>query len=295
LKNKIDFKGFVMKKVMVLLLIFGLVITATDAMAKNIQSHNAGNIIIDSKAEDWNEKPLEFFEKEKISIGVRNDNNYLYFILLSRDRDAIKTIFRTGVTFWINNKGKKDKDFGVKYLPELSEELQKIIGQDNKINEKENNSFPQRKEEMQDLNANKRGKITVIRKKLSNLISADGSSGMQAAASYSKGAYFMEIKVPLKEDENVPFAVGDPLYKEFQLGIEFGTMSDEEKEMMKGKMKEMGGGGMPSGGGGGMPPGGGGGMRPGGPGGHGMQQERIEVDMWIKVKSTITEVDNKNK
>ena len=67
-------------------------------------------VVLDGIADDWAGFPLEYSEEEKISLGVRNDAENIYFVFLSRDEQMVRKIQMAGVTLWFDTAGGKKKD-----------------------------------------------------------------------------------------------------------------------------------------------------------------------------------------
>ena len=71
-------------------------------------------IKIDGSSNDW-AGSLNYYEDEKVAIGVSNDNDFIYFCLATSDSDKIMRILRTGFTVWLDPKNSDGETFGVQY------------------------------------------------------------------------------------------------------------------------------------------------------------------------------------
>lgn len=79
-----------------------------------IKSHwRDREVVIDGKNTEW--RYLTPLEDKETSVGMLNDENFLYIILVSSNRDVHSQVVRRGLTFWFDNEGGKTKKFGVHY------------------------------------------------------------------------------------------------------------------------------------------------------------------------------------
>ncbi len=79
-----------------------LVITACSS-SEFIVSGHAMDIKIDGSQEDW-EGRLKYLEDKKLAVGFLNDNENLYFCLVSSDKATVMKIMSLGLTVWFNPK-----------------------------------------------------------------------------------------------------------------------------------------------------------------------------------------------
>jgi len=71
-------------------------------------------IIIDGKTNDWLGS-LMYFEEDNISIGLKNDANYMYICMIAEDQRIRIQMMRQGLTLWFDSDAKKKKNFGIKF------------------------------------------------------------------------------------------------------------------------------------------------------------------------------------
>ncbi|MEM8488810.1 MAG: hypothetical protein AAF564_24915 [Bacteroidota bacterium] len=82
---------------------------------KTIQSQYATTVpAIDANVNDW-DGGVKQVEKERFSLGVSNDTDYLYLAFMSRDESVTRQIMTRGLMIWLDAEGGKDKSLGVKY------------------------------------------------------------------------------------------------------------------------------------------------------------------------------------
>ena len=77
-------------------------------------------IRIDGNRDDW-QGALNYVRDEKISIGVVNDEGFLYICLASTDPYLQRSMLVAGFTVWLDPKGGQDKTFGIRFPIGLTE------------------------------------------------------------------------------------------------------------------------------------------------------------------------------
>ena len=77
------------------------------SLDKSIEDYTPGST-------EWIDK-LRYDTKNKIAVGVFNDDKDLLIRVMAHDQSTIMKMFITGFTVWIDTAGGKDKHFGVKY------------------------------------------------------------------------------------------------------------------------------------------------------------------------------------
>lgn len=70
-------------------------------------------IKIDGNQDDWNGK-LKYFEDEKAAIGFQNDEDNLYFCLVTSDKPSVMKIVTMGLTVWFEPEN-GDQAIGLQY------------------------------------------------------------------------------------------------------------------------------------------------------------------------------------
>ena len=259
-------------------------------------------VIIDGidDGEEWNDARY-FFEKEKVTVGLINDETDLYVRLSTNDQKIQRQFLTLGFTVWFNPQVGKKKTLGIHFpvgMPgggmqggdrqagdmlmtprksgsdrgEEDEQLQKMLGESQK--------------EIEIIGPGKDQRITM------SVVEAE-EYGIKAEIGYSKGNLVYELKVPLLRNVSHPYFIGTEIAKVVGIGLESGKMDTSQ-------MGKRGGGGMGGrrgggiGGGMGRGRGGmGGGMggRGGGMGG-GMRHQTTEpIEIWLKTELAQEHVD----
>lgn len=251
------------------------------ARAKDISFNSVwkqAEITVDGKDSEWSGL-LYYLEEEKLAIGMQNDSISLYVVLKATDKNVQVQIMRTGLTIWLDAKGKKNKNLGIHYpigirgygIPEVT------ARPNSEFSKEQQNKFMEMLDEIE---------IYGPEKEVQNRIYKKNSFGIEVSINDTLGMMIYELKIPLKPKEEFPHAIAANTGDIISLGLETGEF---KREMMKGNPPR--GGGMPGGRGemppGGIPPGGRGGM-PGGREGIKMSEP---IKFWAEVSLAKAVVD----
>ncbi len=231
------------------------------------------DINIDGRSDDW-VGSLTFVDKQNISLGVSNDTDFLYICLAAEDQAVISRILRQGMILWFDPEGGKEKTFGIRY-PVGRQGMQpgerEMMIPDNEVDrQKMRRAMMAISNELEILQESK----VPIRTSIENL------KGIEVSLKRSTGLIVYEVKIPLQENQDFPFAIRAEEGSEIGIGIEVPKMTMNMKRAPRG----MGGRGGGMGGGGR-----GGGMGGGGMGGRsgGMTGQRANMQRGIKIWATV--------
>lgn len=72
------------------------------------------DITVDAIDNEWQDKQY-YDEKTQTSIGICNDNDYLYMCLSTKDTDIQAAVVQQGFIVWLNGKGTKAKQLGIRF------------------------------------------------------------------------------------------------------------------------------------------------------------------------------------
>jgi hypothetical protein len=235
---------------------------------------------IDGEMNDWANTPMVYFEESGVQLGLRNDNENLYILFRFNNQAWARAIHRGGLTLWLDNSGKKKKDFGIRYAGGPSTfEMQE--GQMPNRGGFTDSLTPEQQQRFADMQTASAHQLIVINKKSDEErpISTDGSSGPAVSFGAPQSVYTYEFSIPLQKSDISRYGIGAQPGQAICLGLEWGGVSMVDRQRT---MPERGGGrgGGGRGGMGGGPRGGGGGMG-GGRGGSGMQQPEKQ-EIWVK-------------
>ncbi len=152
---------------------------------------SSGPVTIDAQNTEW-DGAITYFKDQQISVGLQNDDTYLYVALFTEDRAALAQVLTGGFTIWFDPTGKKEKQFGIKYPRTLKEEERRLLmpARGKRVDPDSLglafNDLPKELEIVDPAG----GAGHVIRV---------GEDGIEAAMSLSKGLLAYEIRVPLNK------------------------------------------------------------------------------------------------
>ncbi len=244
--------------------------------------------MIDGLNQEWH-NGLTFIEKEKLSVGIRNDADYVYLAIVTGDRQTQRLAIMRGFTVWLDSTGGKRKHFGIKYPYGLADSGFPMPGRERggmgqgqreQTSESDRDTFARLAEislkKLEILGRQEEDAITIVRGE---------SHGIEVEVGNNNGTFIYELKIPLQRDDDHPFAIGQ--LKDGKLGVGFEIAEIDREEMRE----QMGDRGSKSGGRGGGRGGTGGGRGGGGRGGNrggGMGGTRPEMSSplktWMKVQ-----------
>ncbi len=233
-------------------------------------------VTIDAVNNEW-QGTITDFEEEQVSVGLLNDDQYLYIGLVFMDPQVQAQALTKGLTFWFDASGKRKKTFGIHYPLEMPEEdrawfIRALMDGENP--DSLTRVFSALPATMELLTQETGPKLSVP---------INGSDIKVAAKAY-RGWLVYELMVPLAASATVPHAIGARPGQAIAVGIEAPAMSRPTGRPAGGRGPGGMGGEPPRGGGG--PPGGGGfpggGRGPGGPGGG--PDRREPLNLWTTIE-----------
>jgi len=244
-------------------------------------------IDIDGKFEDWHGEFVYYNKDMRVSVGVANDDTFLYLCLVTRNRGLAEEIKHSGFTVWFDPEAKSKKVFGVRF-PVCVQDRDMPAGPGRKSPPGVKDTQSEREEiprgpwrQVEIIGPGKKERYTASLEEIEK-------DGIKVEMGVFQGQFIHELKVPLVESVSHPYYIG--------AGSGFISMGFETSErvggMRGGRMPGGGPGGgmrmpdrgMPEVGGMGMP----GGMR-GGPG-RGMAGSDNNFNLWVKVMLASAEV-----
>lgn len=236
-------------------------------------------IVIDGNHTDW-KNTLTYIQKKDVSIGLMNDEKYLYICLVPTNLQVQDQMTRLGFTLWLDPKGGKNKTLGIHYP----------LGMTGSGMSPRDLGFGQR----QGMGVTDTSRMRIqIEQSLSELeilgpeggdvrrMGIDQIEGIDVEVGNFTGTFVYELKVPLMHDEEHPYAVGIENISSIGIGFETTEIDMQRmREGMLGRRGGMGGGGRDGGrmGGGRM----GGGKRGGGMQRGGQPEMPKPLKVWIK-------------
>ena len=212
------------------------------------------DITIDGKNNDWIGH-MYYLEEENISVGMNNDDDFVYVCVIAEDIFLRTQMMHQGFILWFDPTGGQEKLFGIKFPLGFQGMRQGNSLSGMRGEWREQGNFPEIPEKLlAELEILGPGEEKVKR------MPVEKAKGIEVIFKASSGLMIYELKIPLLQNEDHPYAVEAEPGGLIGIGLEVPEMDREAiREAMKDRMgssrKGAGGGRMP---GGGMP----GGMRP---------------------------------
>ncbi len=241
------------------------------------------NIKIDGNTSDW-VGLLGYVEDKNISVGILNDEKFLYICMISGDRPRRMQVMAQGMILWFDPDGGKNKTFGIRFpigRPQMEPGERQAMMRAGEIDR--NKMRENTQSILSELEILGPGKDDVQRIFLADL------EGIAVGFDRKSDMLTYELKVPLKASQELEYVVKALPGKTIGIGLEIPKMS---RGAMGGSRRDgMSGGGM-----GGRMPGGGMGGRGGrdmtgsmgGMSGRGNIGSRQRPDMFKDLKVWIT-------
>lgn len=186
-------------------------------------------IRIDGISRDWL-GALTYIEEPDISVGLLNDENFIYICLIAEEQYIRAQVMRQGLILWFDPYGGKKKTFGIRFPIGMRERgMPMRMSEDELDPEKLRGPFRKSMRELEILRPGKDKKERMLIAKAKGInVRMDAASGMLV----------YEIKVPLIRSAQHPYAIGGKPGKTVGIGF----VSPKINMKMMGRRM---GGGMP--------------------------------------------------
>lgn len=179
------------------------------------------DIAIDGRLSEW--KGVEFVEKKDLSLGLVNDDSFLYVAVIARDPMVRRQIMVSGLYLWFDENRGKNKNFGVCFPIGGVESADSVMGpqgsrwaQDSTVSDSLAGRPPAGPPKM------------VIREMMVYSAKRDGWAqtgkgslgGVEAAAEAGRAALVLEYKIPLERDPESGYGIGVRAGQSVGVGVE---------------------------------------------------------------------------
>jgi hypothetical protein len=166
-------------------------------------------VTIDGKHDDWL-NGLLYFERENISLGLLNDESFMYICMIVENPIIRNQIMRQGFTLWFDPSGGNKRIFGIKFPVGMSEEEMQMRGMragDVPVKPRREEMDPERirqsmMRQMTEMEILGPGKDEGVR------MPTEEAKGINVTINSSSGTLVYELKIPLGLDEQSPYAIG---------------------------------------------------------------------------------------
>lgn len=225
------------------------------------------DIVVDGRSMDWLDT-LTYVEEFNVSVGITNDTDYLYICAVVENPLVRMQVMRQGLTVWFDPKGGRKKTMGIRF-PLGSQGMRERpaeFGEEPDI-EKLQRMFPMSFNELEILGPGRKEKRRMRKAE---------AKGIDVTMSVSSGKLVYELKIPLMNRSDRPYAINVQPGSSFGIGIETSPridMGQSPRRKTGGMRRPAGGGNSGMGGRGGM------GQMPGG-GRPGMPKN---LKLWLSV------------
>ena len=250
------------KTVLLGIILFILASCSTIKITSQFAKHSP---VIDGKHKDW-KNSHDILDNQTLYADIKNDDSFLYISLITGDPN-IKRQLRRGLIVWIDSEANKDKRFGIKFPVR-------------EFNEQRNDKSKQKNRQMR--NPPNHSDIEIYNEDSKRFIQYSihevNPIEIKLKSSFSELIY--ELKIPLKETENAPFAIDVKDFSDISVGFETFKPKMNKKMMGQRGTRKGGSGGMKQGRG----PGRSGSRSGGGRGMNHMNSDRPEpISVWTLV------------
>jgi hypothetical protein len=189
-------------------------LTFTNCSSLRINSDWKKNEInIDGDPKEW-ENRLGYLEDDNISVGISNDNEFIYICLVTGDRNIISQILGGGLILWFNPENEKEKYTGIHYPKKIrgyGDPMKDFQGMEEK---NMNDRFEMFKY--------KHNKVELIWPggEQKTLVPLKDNPHVNASIEIVDGLFIYELRAKIKSDSAQHFSIHADTGKVISLGIE---------------------------------------------------------------------------
>ncbi len=236
--------------VLIIISLFSLILAGCKGATINLPRTET-EIHVDGTAADWDAIPRLWIEDLNASFALCRDDENLYLLVSTATRDSLPGFLARGITIWVDDEGKKRKQFGLMISPQRSHIGRPAGGFDGMPSMAE-----MRMRNMPDLDGKWGLMLNNGVNQSPSFIPNDPSSALYCTSSSLNNVRVLEVSIPISSTEISSFAIPQSSDK-LRIGLEFSQVPEGMRPNM-GKSGGRGGrgSGMGRGGGRGGPPGG---------------------------------------
>jgi hypothetical protein len=199
-----------MKRALLIVAAAALTLLSSACGPVDIQSRwRTAEIKIDGRADDW-EGALRRIEDSPVSVGVANDDQYVYICLQVQDPRVVAPLLRRGLVVWFDPAGGQDRVLGLKFPIGLRRD----DGQDRfeTPGGRADGRGPRIDQEDVEILGPGRDEFLMLKK--------DDLKGVEVAQENDNGHFVYEIKMPLAKSGDAPYAAGSAPGRSLGVGFE---------------------------------------------------------------------------
>ncbi|MEO0559523.1 MAG: hypothetical protein AAF170_15210, partial [Bacteroidota bacterium] len=180
---------------------------------------------VDGDAREWEGALRPVPEEAGLSMGLRNDADALYLVVVAGDDWQGRRIAARGLTVWLNASGTKDKSYGLSFPVGLGSDGERggarpgtqpgVYQPGGRVGEPlDPEGLRQR---LRDGFLMSLDRLEITREGESQSVAVGGAEGVQTAAAWTDAGLTVEMRVPLHDG---PYAVGAVPGTPLGLGVE---------------------------------------------------------------------------
>ncbi|HUU37039.1 MAG TPA: hypothetical protein VMW46_02400 [Candidatus Desulfaltia sp.] len=189
---------------------------------------------IDGQIEEWQGDTMTSQKNVGVEYALRNDGSNLYVLFIFKDPKYLSSLEMTGMTLYASTSGKKDKDYAVKFVKKTVSGEQLIA-----YMEKQGQALSEeRKQEIIDKPQFVVFEATAVNKKGEEIFPSGPVPDVDLPGfrnGRQQDQIIYEFRIPLCSRDLHPAGIGAEPGKDVKLGFEWGGMTPEMKEAMRGR------------------------------------------------------------
>jgi hypothetical protein len=211
-------------------------LVSTVLPAENIaqSTWTASPLQIDGQSQDWIGDAVTSEKGVGVDYAFRNDGRDLYVLFIFKDPKFLSSIDMTGITVYASTSGKKDKDWGVKFL-------KKTVTGEQLIEYMDKMGQPlteERRLEIKEKTQLILFTATAVNKKGEEIFPAGPVQDVDLPgfrAGRGENSVVYEFRIPLVSRDVHPAGIGTEPGKDIKIGFEWGGLTQEMREAMRGR------------------------------------------------------------
>ena len=185
---------------------------------------------VDGDAREWEGALRPVPEETGLSMGVRNDADALYLVVVAGDGWQARRIAASGLTVWLNGDASSRKAYGLAFPVGLGSDGERgrvrpgvLDGERPRPDERSaQRPDPDLQDRLREQFILSLDRIEVTRDGDEQSIAVGGAAGIETAAAWTPDGLTVELRVPLRSG---PYAVGVSPGAALGLGIELGDVA----------------------------------------------------------------------
>ena len=168
-------------------------------------------IIVDGRNNDWL-GAMMYIEDANISVGLLNDESFMYFCMIAENPLIRTQVMRRGFTLWFDPEGGKKKTFGIRFP----------TGMKMRDAPMRRSYDEQNREEFREISKRALTELEILGpgEEEQKRMPVAEAKGIDIRIEASSGMLVYELKVPLQSSEEYPYAIGAKPGASIGLGLE---------------------------------------------------------------------------